>query len=333
MSKAWIFKRRGRWKVGYYENGKRHELTKYSKHQAQEACADITYRLNRGLVTSLLKVPWDNLLVEYYNAKRAEKLVHASMQSIRGTLDNFRRLIGTPASTEITQRLLDDYKAKRGGETKSDSTLNKDLTNMRTFLRFFSEDRAYIRPNLKLRKVRALVKPVVSLSEDDVGTLLRYLKRTDPNYYIRALLAVSAGLDVSTIDRIQISEIHFERNTIDTMRPKKKVWHMDRPIQPEVMAELANYLAEAPAGQVRLLPDTYRNPRWVKYCLGAGVTSTFHGLRKTFSSLLQKKGVPIAVAQDLLDHASIQTTRNYYTDVSGEHQKAVDTLNVGDWIK
>lgn len=333
MAKTWIHNRRGRWRACWYAGGKRKEKTCYSKRQAETYAADIAYRLNRGLVTSLLKVPWANLLVEYFNAKRADKLAESSIREIRSTLNNFERLIGTPASTEITQIMLDDYKAKRGAETKSNSTLNKDLTNIRTFLRFFSDDRAYIRPNLKLQKVRAIIKPVVSLASEDVATLLRYLKRTDPNYYIRALLAVAAGLDASTIDRIAISDIHFDRNTIDTMRPKKKAWHMDRPIQAEVMAEIAHYLlAEVSTGQVRLLPDRYDWRKWDTYRTGAGIDTTFHGLRKTFSSLLQKSGASLSIAQDLLDHASPATTKKYYTDTSDEHQKAVAKLDVGDWI-
>lgn len=333
MAKAWITKRGKNWVVGWREAGKRHERTQYSKSQADGLAADITHRLNRGLVTSLMKVSWADLLDEYLTAKQAAKLAESSIVEIKGTLSRFERLIGKPSSTEITQKVLDEFKFKRGRQTKSNSTLNKDITNLRAFLRFFSEDRAYIRPNLKLDKVRACIKPVVSLSEDQVTSLLAYLKRKSPSYYIRALLAVAAGLDVSTIDRIQISEIHFDANTIDTMRPKKQAWHMQRPIQSEVMTELSNFLAEAPDGQKRLLPDEYSYFRWKQLTKLAGVNTTFHQLRKTFCSLLQKKGVSLAVAQELLDHASIQTTKKHYTDTTGQHKEAVEALEVRNWIK
>ena len=330
--KAWVTKKGKVWVVGWYEGKRRREKTRYSKGQADGYAADITQRLNRGLATSLMKVGWATLKEEYLLSKHAAKLASSSITDISATLNSFERLIGPPFSTQITQVMLDEFKLKRGKEFISDATLNKDITNLRAFLRFFSEDRAYIRPGLKIKKVKALIKPVQSLSEDEVSTLLRYLKANDHSYYIRALLAVSAGLDVGTIDRIEISEIHFDRNTIDTMRPKKKQWHMNRPVQEEVVTELSNYLVEVPDGRIKLFQDPYKRHQWIKLCRGAGITTTFHQLRKTFASLLQKKGVMLSVAQELLDHSCIETTKKHYINVRSEHKSAVEALEIRNWI-
>ena len=332
MSKPWISKKNGRYVVGWYEAGKRKSKTFTLKATAELYKADIQIKLNAGLTASLVTVRWDYLKEQYEEAKRTAKCKETSIVEVLLTLSHFERLIGKPNSTQISQAVLDNFKKHRGNENISDWTLNKDIANLKAFLRYFSEDRNHIRPGLKIEKVKAVIKPVRALDEDQIASLLQFLKRTSPTYYIRALLALSAGIDSSTIDRIEISEIHFDRDTIDTFRTKSGKWRMDRPLQKIVMHELANFLDTVPAGQVKLLADTYRRKKWLALTKGAGVKTTFHNLRKTFGSLLQQKGVGLAVAQELLDHSSPETTRRWYTDVSPAHEKAVNTLDVNGWL-
>jgi integrase len=335
MSRAWIKKKQNQnstvWLIGWYENGKRKSKTKYSSDQARMFRAEIEHRLNMGQPGSLLAVPWEKLRAEYIQAKIAERKAKATIAEIKRTLKNFERLVGTPASTTITQESVDKFKSARGAECRSANTLNKDLANLKAFIRYFSIDRAYIRP-LTVKRVKAAVKPVKALKENQIQTLLQSLKFHNQNYYIRALLALCAGLDASTIDNIMIHHIDFESDTIDTYRPKKDAWHHERPIQAEVMKEISNFVAEQPSGQLRLLPDLYNWQKWTQLCLQAGVKTTFHQLRKTYASLLQQKGVSLAVASELLDHESIETTKRWYTDVSGLHKTANDSLPVEEWI-
>ena len=334
MARAWINKTEsGNFTVGWYENGKRHSKTKYSKSQALELKADLEHRLNMGLPSALLCVPWDNLTAEYIRSKEIDRKAPATIVEIRRVLNNFARLVGRLKSTQIDQAAIDKFKMLRGQECASGNTLNKDIAFFKAFLRYFSIDRAYIRPRLVIKPVRATVKPVRALSEEQIQTLLQSLKRFSPSYYIRALLALCAGLDIGTIDNIMIHDIHFEDDTIDTFRPKKNKWHNARPIQKAVMKEISNFLAEQAEGQFRLLPDLYRRTKWILLCQQAGVRSTFHNLRKTYASLLQKKGISLAVAKELLDHESIVTTQKWYTDVSSEHKAANDSLPVDEWVQ
>lgn len=339
MARAWINKTKsGNWTVGWYEGrgskGKlrKHSKTKFSKNQALEFKADVEHRLNMGLPSALLCVPWDNLAAEYIQSKITDRKAPATIVEIKGMLNNFARLVGRLKSTQIDQVAIDKFKELRGQENISGNTLNKDLANLKAFVRYFSIDRAYIRPRLVIKPVRTTVKPVRALSEEQIQTLLQSLKRFSLSYYIRALLALCAGLDVGTIDNIMIHDIHFEDDTIDTFRPKKNKWHSARPIQKAVMKEISNFLIEQEEGQFRLLPDLYRRNKWILLCNQAGIKSTFHNLRKTYASLLQKKGVSLAVAQELLDHESIITTKRYYTDVSTEHKAANDSLPVEEWV-
>lgn len=339
MSKAWVTKTKsGNFQVSWYEgrdqNGKlkKHSKVQYSRDQAEGFKADIIHKLNRGLTTSLLAVPWDQLKYEYIEAKQAERKAKATIIEIVGMFKRFERLVGLLRSTELQQEHLDKFKRLRGNECKSANTLNKDLANLKAFVRYFSIDRAYIRPYMVIKQVKATVKPVRALTEEQIQSLLCSLKQNSRPYYIRALLALCAGLDVSSIDYIRIQDIHFEDDTIDTFRPKKSKWHAMRPIQSAVMNEIADFWLHQKDGQVRLLPDRYTWYAWNQLCDSAGINSTFHNLRKTYASMLVKKGVSLAVAQGLLDHQSIETTRKFYLDITGEEKKAADSLPAASWI-
>jgi integrase len=59
----------------------------------------------------------------------------------------------------------------------------------------------------------------------------------------------------------------------------------------------------------------------------AGINSiTFHRLRHTFSSRTADAGVPMAVIQDLGEHASIIMTRRYTHPADERKQQAVEAL-------
>ncbi len=332
MSKPWISKKNGRYVVGWYEGGKRKSKTFSLKGPAELYKADIHVKLNAGLTASLVPVRWDYLKEQYEEAKRTAKCKETSIIEVLLTLRHFERLIGKPTSTHINQATLDKFKKLRGAEDISDWTLNKDIANLKAFLRYFSEDRNHIRPGLKIDRVKAVVKPVRALDEDQIASLLQFLKRTSPAYYIRALLGLSTGLRISSIDRMKISEIHFDTGTIDTFSPKTGKWFMDRPIPKDVITELIRYYNTIPTGQAKLLPDVYRRKKWMKLTKEAGISTTFHNLRKTFCSHLQRNNVGLAVAQQLLEHTSPDTTLNWYTDVSPAHKEAVDTLDIKSWL-
>lgn len=333
MARAWLTKSKsGKPVVNWIDNGRRRSKTRHSMGQAREFKADIEHKLNMGMPSALCNVSFEALKKDYIDSKIADRRADGTLIEIKGMFKNFERICGKPTSVQIKQADIDKFKQIRGAECKSGNTLNKDLANLKAFVRYFSVDRAYIRPGLVIKPVRATVKPVRVLSEDQIGCLLRSLKQNNRRYYTRALLALCAGLDVGSIDAIGIRDIHFEDDTIDTFRPKKNKWHLARPIQKAVMAEISNFLAQQRDGQLRLLPDKYNRDKWIELCRQAGIATTFHNLRKTYASLLQKKGVALATAKELLDHETIATTQRWYTDMSSEHKKAADSLPVDGWI-
>lgn len=334
MRKAWIFKTKaGRPAVAWYdENGKRRQRTCVDQRMARILKSDMEHRLNAGLTSSLCKVKWEVLVEEYVKDKQSSRRAPATIKEIENTLKNFARICGKLHSTQIVQAQIDKFKHLRGLECKSGNTLNKDLANLKAFIRYFSIDRAYITPRIKIRLNKTVVKPVRALTEDQVQSLLQYLKRNSPSYYIRALLALSAGLRISHIENIKIKDIHIEEGTIDTFNIKSKKWWIGRPIQKSVMDEIAAFLLNQNDGRVLLIPHKYNWYEWKDLCKKAGVKTTFHNLRKTCCSLLQQRGVGLAVAMRILEHEDIKTTIKWYSDVNPAVKPAQDSLPVDKWI-
>jgi len=77
-------------------------------------------------------------------------------------------------------------------------------------------------------------------------------------------------------------------------------------------------------GEITLLPITDKTVynivvRRYKEC---GLKSlTPHDLRRTFATVLLEQGEDLFIVQDLMDHASIETTKRY--DKRGEQEKVV----------
>ena len=99
------------------------------------------------------------------------------------------------------------------------------------------------------------------------------------------------------------------------------------------MAELKKYISELDPKQERLFVDCLKQYRWnqIRKKLGLG-DFIFHGLRKTFGSVLAQNGVSTAVTQKLLEHSLPDLTNKVYLNVDPVLRYAVDQMPVDDWL-
>ena len=97
---------------------------------------------------------------------------------------------------------------------------------------------------------------------------------------------------------------------------------------------LTQYIAELPAGQVKLLAcDSNTHKKWKKIRQRAGLPDLrFQDLRVAFSSILQAQGVGLDVVQNLLKHNSPVLTERYYIHVDALLRPGVERLPVEDWL-
>lgn len=288
-------------------------------------------QLNSDVFTSVVEFDWRHMVEEYGQFKQVEGRKDASIYEVSLTLRHFERLVGCSSSREITQPNLDAFVLKRSEEVGK-STLNKDITNLRAFLKWAARNR-FVPVGLEIRKVKVPQKPVVALSVPQVRDLLTAASK-DPTLQLRVLLAVTTGLRRGDIEAIRVGDIHFDRNTIATRNRKAGKAMAERPLPEQIMTELSNYVATFADGREELFTDRFSPKKWERIRKTVKLPALkFHDLRKTFASLLAQRGVSTAVTQRLLEHSSPQLTNDVCTNVDPMLRQAINLLPVADWVR
>jgi integrase len=218
------------------------------------------------------------------HSKKAAGYVEDSIYEVALTLRHFERIIGKCNSKQITQNAIDKYILERGKEVIR-STLNKDIRNLRAFIRWCRDNR-YVNGEIKIRELKEDEKPVKSLSNTQIKKLLSASKR-HKTLRMRILLALGTGLRLGDIDSIMVSDVDFEKNSVTTRSKKTRKSMGSRPVPIPIMAELKKYVSGLDAKQENIFNDNFSRHIWTKIRKKLGLGDLkFHDLRKTFGSVL-----------------------------------------------
>jgi integrase len=332
MRKAWIYKRKGirGWWVGWYESNKRKAKALPTRKLAEHYCQLKYSQLNSDVFTGIVPVAWKQTIEEYRKSKKVQGVTEATLYETALTLRHFQRLIGKCNSKQIAQNIIDKFILQRGREVKR-TTLNKDIRNLRTFINWCRENR-YLNGNIKIKELKEEERPVKSLNDVQIRTLLTEAKPY-PSIKMRILLALGTGLRRGDIESLRITDIDFVNNYITTNSKKTRKSMGSRPVPATVMSELAKFVSELDVEQGKLFNGDFSYRRWRRICKEAGLIDLrFHDLRKTFGSLLAQNGVSTAVTQKLLEHSSPNLTNRVYMNVDPVLRDAVEQLPVQDWL-
>ncbi len=332
MKKVWIYKRKRikGWWVGWYESGKRKTKALPSKALAEHFRKIKYAQLNSDVFTGIISVDWKKMRDEYLHSKKVAGYVEDSIYEAALTLRHFERIIGKCNSKQITQSAIDKYILERGKEVIR-STLNKDIRNMRAFINWCGENR-YVNGNIKIKELKEDERPVKSLNNTQIKKLLSTAKR-HKTMWMRILLALGTGLRLRDIETWRISDIDFENSSVTTRSQKTRKSMGSRPVPVPIMAELKKYVSGLDPKQENIFNDNFSRYRWTKIRQKLGLEDyTFHDLRKTFGSVLARRGVSTVVIQKLLEHSSPDLTNKVYTNVDPVLRHAVDQIPVDDWL-
>jgi len=271
------------------------------------------------------------MIEEYRESKKVQGVTEATLYETALTLRHFERLIGRCSSKQIAQNSIDKFILERGSEVKR-TTLNKDIRNLRTFINWCRENR-YLNGNLKIRELKEDERPVKSLNDVQIRSLLTACEPYQ-SIRVRILLALGTGLRRGDIELLKISDIDYENSCITTTSRKTKKSMGARPVPAKVMAELKKFLKATNSGEAKLFNDNFSHKRWRKICEDAGLADLkFHDLRKTFGSMLAQRGVSTSVTQRLLEHSSSTLTNKIYTNVDPVLRQSVNQLPVEQWLR
>jgi integrase len=324
-----VFLHYGRY-IGWYESGKRKTKALPNKALAEHFRKIKYAQLNSDVFTGTISVDWQKMLDEYLHSKKVAGYVEDSIYEAALTLRHFERLIGRCSSKQITQNAVDKFILERGKEIIR-STLNKDIRNLRAFVRWCKKNR-YVNGEIEFKELKEDEKPVKSLSNTQIKKLLSACKRHQM-LRMRILLALGTGLRLRDIEPWKISDVDFENSYVTTRSKKTRKSMGSRPVPVPIMAELKKYVCGLDPKQEKIFNDNFSRYWWTKIRRKLGLEDyTFHDLRKTFGSVLAQNGVSTVVIQKLLEHSSPDLTNKVYTNVDPVLRHAVDQIPAGDWL-
>jgi len=333
MKKVWIYKRKNTkgWYVGWYESGKRKAKALPTKALAEHYRRIKYTQLNSDVFTGTVSVDWSQMREEYTQYKKVKGDVQATLYETALTLSHFERIIGKLSSKQITQNAIDKFVLDKGKEVKR-STLNKDIRNLRAFIRWCRKNR-YLNGEMELNLLKEDERPVKSLSATQIQDLLT-VSLPYPALRMRILLALGTGLRRGDIESWKVSDLDFESCTVTTRSTKTRKSMGSRPVPVPIMAELKKYISGLPPGQDKIFKRCFNKGRWDKVRRKVGLENLkFHDLRKTFGSVLAQNGASTVVIQRLLEHSSPDLTNKVYTNVDPVLRQAIDTMPAGDWLR
>jgi site-specific recombinase XerD len=167
-------------------------------------------------------------------------------------------------------------------------------------------------------------------SEDEVKKLISSVKHTNSKGKTDlavVLLAAELGIRSGDISRLHLSDLHWERNTIEFVQSKTGIFNQ-LPLLDNLKYALIDYLSSArPACNSDLLFVGIKNNFGMisnsqihgmvsKYFTIAGLDITKrkhgpHALRHSLASKLLKNDTPMYVIKDILGHTNLNTTKIY----------------------
>ncbi|AFM42948.1 site-specific recombinase XerD [Desulfosporosinus acidiphilus SJ4] len=286
---------------------------------------------------------WDEFetwMDEYqgYNFKTSKMYLRIIKQFIKWI---FEREIKFNGPETITAGLVRDYRnylAVISG--KKPSSINKSLQVIRIYCRWAKEE-GHISSN-PAAKVQYIEEPLLapkSLSEHYVDNLRSILKNKDLKTQVLIEIGLSAGLRVSEVTNLKISDLHLKKRGGEIyVRVGKGFKFRTVPIAPDLVQTLKEYLSgRINSNEYLFISQRHQqklSTRAVQKIVEklrdeAGFYFTYHTLRHTYCSDLLNSGMKLTDVALVAGHLkkngmpNITTTARYVMSHPDELAKAV----------
>jgi len=328
--RVWYRRERKRWYGEYWLNYKRFAKAFKRKADALLWQSYMQHKFNYEDWQGVTGLNWYDLTKLYLNHKDAQDIAPTTRVEIINSLKQFTQLVGTPLSDTINQGHIEQFIRERKKNKVSNRTVNKDLTNIKS-LYLWSIKTHYARPGIEFNMLKTLKKEFQPPPIDQLSDLFALAKEYTP-LYLRMVLALATGIRRSAIERVTLDErqdayVDIDNNRIVTIETKGRQ-QIIKPLGPNVMTLVTDYINTLPAGTKKLFPKRWdaRNgsrKHWERYRRQVGLPKlTFHNLRNLSVSYLAAQGESAAVLQKHTGHKSFKTTAGYI-GVSTDTQERV----------
>lgn len=348
---------RGIWKLRYWENGVRKEITRgigtFRQYATKEAAEKANAHLLRQYSREETTVPTVHELVERYRTE--------GMPERNSTRRGYECWIKNHILPRWGDSTLTDLKADPVEMWLRDLPLStkskRNIKGVLTLLWLFGMKKEVVpqQPNpmelvtIRKRKGEKKHLPMKDLTADQLQALLQAL---DSNPELQAMVKVTFNLglrisetrglqwrDVNWLERTVTLERGVVKQDVDDVKTEESARTM--PMSDEVMAVLRQWRSRAEFTQ----PDDWifsspwkhgKQPvsySWIWYGLSvAGRTAgighlSSHAFRNTFRTHLDANGISLGVQQKMMRHADIRTTMNNYgTALKADMRRAAEGI-------
>ena len=260
-------------------------------------------------------------------------------------ISKFLSFVSKETQSAITRQHAINYfnfLAKEGYTKKNDkATRARRLSSLNSYFKYLMKE-GYIKTNpiegIKAPKLER--KEPSHLTEAEYLSLLKAVEDHATRYYRSRDIAIiklflTAGLRLSELTGLDISDVNFKDNTIQILRKGRK--EQTLPINQETANTIKMYLESRGTDHKALFISKKQSrisngavAHLVKmYMIKAGISNkklSPHTLKHSFCTALLNKGVNIAVIQELAGHTSMDTTRKYIHLNNADLREAIERL-------
>ncbi|MHB2063509.1 phage integrase [Serratia marcescens] len=295
----------GRYKVDVRPRGRSGRRIQRVFKKKADAVAFERYVLNHMHDKEWLEKPADQrylseLLDVWWELGGRNKTYAASLK-VR--LEKIIGHMGNPRVTQITKRLLTEYRSSRLAAGVKESTVNRDETVISSMFRLLIEVGEFHgeNPIRQLSVLKEKTPEMTYLTREDIDCLL---KAVDGDAWRLTVLCLSTGARWGEANKLMAENVLNNRVTF-TKTKNGKIRTV--PISNEVMREIktkdTGLLFDVDYGEYRKIL------RGIKPSLPKGQAA--HVLRHTFAAHFMMNGGNILTLQRIMGHATIQQTMTY----------------------
>jgi len=345
-----------RWTVRVRRNGKSFTETFPTKRMGQEWANKMEFPIQEEAHFPERSKPQYHTmgeLIDLYFQRILPQRTPKTQKSQRIILSWWKRNLGDTSVTNITVRLLEDYKHILLAKPLAPSTVNLYLDTLSAPLTYATSDALgwlQFNPVLKVKKF-PIHGRVPILSDQQIQTLLDWVEKYGvPHLAIFTRIALGTGGRTSEILNMKWKQVNFKRQTITYLKTKNK---KDRTVPMD--AGLVQVLKDYYRGQYCYDDDDPRafddkseeylfyNPKtgkpmydisqsWKKATSKANLEGLHrHDLRHVFcTKMVEKANVDVLVLADLLGHSSPKMVMKYRH--TGNHQYSHFVQQMADSI-
>jgi integrase len=338
-----IFRKRGKYYIDFYADGKRVRecVGPVSRRVAADALSVRKAEVAQGRyqLRARQRAPlFADFARDYLEFSRAHKAPRTA-ESDQTRMLHLAPFFGRYRLDEITRFLVDKYvyerrrSASRRGRPVSPATINRELAALKhMFTKAIEWGRAEKNPvrGVPMLKQDPPRQRVLSFEEEE-----RLLRACAPHVRMAVLLATNAGLRLGEVMALRWRDIDLEGGILRVEHGKG-----NRRREVEINSRLRNELASyrGLAGRSDYLFFNERTGRPIldpKTAFRAAVRRSgigpcrFHDLRHTFATRLVTAGADLVTVKELLGHATIEMTLRYSHPGRSERRRAVELLADG----